>query len=241
MIATRRVLTLILLVAGSTSAPAGLGGTGEDDPLIVNSEGFLRGHPDMRWRGLGVFEYNRKRYKDAIGYFRDAARYGDKPSQAMIAIMLWNGDGVDVDRAQAYAWADLAAERGYKSFVATREKFWAALSEDERHRALETGKQLYAKYGDEHAKKRLNFEMTREKIKLTGSHLGRPGTLVVNVPGPDGKRMRPIDASLFYAARYWSPEEYWSWQDQRWEPPQGHVDVGPVQSIEAEPAASEKR
>ncbi len=62
--------------------------------------------------------------------FLRAARYADKPSQAMIAQMLWNGDGVPVDRVMAYVWADLAAERGYPAFIATREKFWSELNAD---------------------------------------------------------------------------------------------------------------
>lgn len=233
MIPTRSLFAAALLAATADASP--LAEVLADDPLIVNSEGFLLGHPDLLWRNRGIFEYQRQRHRDAARYFRDAAYYGDKPAQAMLAMMLWNGEGADADRAQAYAWIDLAAERGYESFVATREKFWAALSEDERRRALELGKELYAKYGDEHARDRLDLEIERAKNRLTGSHLGRAGTLVVNVRGPDG-RTRPIDGSLFYGSRYWNPESYREWQDQLWAPPQGHVEVGPVQqAAESDP------
>lgn len=216
------------LFAAASASASPLAEVREDDPLIVNSEAFQRGHPDLLWRNRGIFEYQRQRYADAARYFRDAAYYGDKPAQAMLAMMSWNGEGADADRAQAYAWIDLAAERGYRSMLATREKFWAALDDGERERALRLGKDLYAKYGDEHARDRLDREIVRAKNQLTGSHLGRAGTLAVFVPGPDGK-MRPIDGALFYGSRYWNPEQYRDWQDLRWELPQGHVEVGPVQ------------
>ncbi|MBO9661322.1 hypothetical protein [Dokdonella sp.] len=232
MIPIRRLLAAALLAAAHAGASP-LADLRDDDPTIVNGEAFQRSHPDLLWRNRGIFEYQRQRYADAARYFRDAAYYGDKPAQAMLAMMSWNGEGADTDRAQAYAWIDLAAERGYESLVATREKFWAALDEIERRRALDLGKDLYAKYGDEHARDRLEREIVRAKNQLTGSHLGRAGTIAVLLPGPDG-RMRPVDGSLFYSSRYWDPKKYRDWQDQRWELPQGHVEVGPVQQA-AEP------
>ena len=225
-----------LLIAVAASAPA-LADEREDDPLVVNSESFRRGHPDLLWRNRGAIAYQQKRYEEAAHRFRDAARYGDKPSQAMLAMMLWNGDGIQADRVQAYAWIDVAAERGYTSFLATRERFRAALSEDERRRAADLGKELYAKYGDEYAKKRLNLEMTREKLKLIGSHLGRPTGSVVRLPGPDG-RLRSISDAVFWSPRYWNPPQYWALQDRVWEPSKGRVDVGPVQPVDAQPPAS---
>lgn len=236
---TTGILVLSLLASGASAAF----GAPQDDPMVLQSEGFLQGHPDMLWRNRGAYEYQRRRYADAARFFGDAAFYGDKPSQAMLAMMLWNGEGVDADRAEAYAWIDLAAERGYTSFVATREKFWAGLSEDERRRALEVGKDLYAKYGDENAQDRLDFEMIRTRNRLTGSRLGRPGTVVVRLPGPDGRTLRNVDGSIFYSARYWNPGNYRSWQDEHWEAPaQGRVDVGPVQVLDDDaPAAPDQK
>lgn len=227
-----------LLIAVAASAPA-LADEREDDPLVVNSESFQRGHPDLLWRNRAATAYREKRYAEAATRFRYAALYGDKPSQAMLAMMLWNGDGIQADRVQAYAWIDLAAERGYPSFLATREKFRASLSEDERRRAADLGKELHAKYGDEYAKKRLELAMMREKIKLTGSHLGRPSGMVVRLPGPDG-RLRSIPDAVFWSPRYWSPQTYWTLQDRVWEPSKGRVEVGPVQSVDAPPPPAEK-
>lgn len=227
MTSTSRALALAVLVATATAA--GAKELQEDDPYIIGSEAFLRGHPDVLWRWRGVAEYQRQRYKEAVNDFLDAARYADKPSQAMLAMMYWNGDGIGVDRIQAYAWIDLAAERNYPSFIATRDRFWAALGEDERPAALEAAKALRTKYGDEHAQGRQGLEMMRAKLNVTGSHLGYAGNLSIKLPGPDG-RMRSFSGPQLYRPRYWSPKEYWTWQDQIWEP-QGQVEVGPVQPV----------
>lgn len=121
----RRIVAVALFVAAAASASPPTE-VRDDDPLIVNSEAFQRGHTDLLWRNRAATAYQQKRYEEAATRFRYAARYGDKPSQAMLAMMLWNGDGIGADRVQAYAWIDVAAERGYKSFLATREKFWWA-------------------------------------------------------------------------------------------------------------------
>lgn len=107
MIPIRHVFAALLIAAAAGASAA----ERDDDPLVVNSEAFQRGHPDVRWRNLGATKYQKKRYREAVAHFRDAARYGDKPSQAMLALMLWNGDGIETDRVQAYAWIDLASER----------------------------------------------------------------------------------------------------------------------------------
>ncbi|HEY0180809.1 MAG TPA: hypothetical protein VGC30_14435 [Dokdonella sp.] len=226
MLVRLHLLACLVLVA---AAGSGRADERDDDALIVGSEGFLRAHPDLRFRNAGELAYQGGRYEEALGDFRDAARYGDKPSQAMLAAMLWNGDGVARDRAQAYAWMDLAAERGYRDFAITRERYWLALDDGERKRALELGEAIYAEYGDEVAKPRLNRELRRAMTQVTGSRVGRAGTVVVRVKGPDG-RTRPIDGTLYYSPRYWQPEQYWQWQDRMWrEPPKAHVEVGPLQ------------
>jgi hypothetical protein len=206
----------------------------DDDPLIVGSENFVKSHPDLDWRNQGELAYNDKRYAAAIDAFRSAARYADKPSAAMLATMLWNGEGAPVDHALAYAWMDLAAERGYRDFALTRERFWLGLNADERKRALDVGKGIYDEYGDQIAKPRLASELRRARLKITGSHLGRTGNLVVRVKGPDG-RLRDVDGSLYYSSRYWKPELYWQWVDKKWqEQQQGHVDVGPLKAVPGE-------
>ncbi|HWS25001.1 MAG TPA: hypothetical protein VN259_00380, partial [Xanthomonadales bacterium] len=95
---------------------------------VATSEGFLQYHPDLRWRKIGLERYEQGKFDVALDAFVRSSRYADKGSQAMVAEMYWKGEGTDVDRARAYAWMDLAAERGYKDFLAVREHYWASLN-----------------------------------------------------------------------------------------------------------------
>ena len=69
-----------------------------DDPTMI-SAGFLSGHPDLRYRLLGLDEFRKGNPEDAFRFFQRAAFYADKPSQGMVAEMLWTGQGIARDRA----------------------------------------------------------------------------------------------------------------------------------------------
>lgn len=208
------------------------------DALIVTSEGFLAGHPDMRWRRAAQQAEKRGRLADAITYYRRAARFADKPSQAMLAEAYWEGRGVAQDRALAYAWMDLAAERGFPFLIVKRETYWNALSEEERARALEVGAELYAEFGDEVAKPRTERAMRRERTQMTGSRTGFAGLKMdVWINGPEG--YTNVDASEYYAEKLWEPRAYWRWQDYEWRRAGGTVEIGDLEVDRATPAAAE--
>ena len=223
-IAMRRWFPISLLIACSMAH------AGENlDSVIVNSPAFLESHPDLRYRALGAEAYNDGKYREALDYFRRAARYADKPSQNLLASMHWNGIGCETDHAAAYAWMNLAAERGYADPVRMRDIYWQALSEDERKRALKLGKQLEAEYGDAQAKQR---EQTEVRFSLSHSFGAHPALAsysgFVNLRDQYGMFHR-VDKSLYYSARFWQPKEYWQWQDEQWKPPaQGRVTVLPI-------------
>jgi TPR repeat protein len=205
-------------------------GAEDDVAWFTRTPGFIGAHPDIYWRQQGIDKYDRGRYTEAMTAFRRAARYADKTSQAMLAQMLWNGDGVKIDRVMAYVWADLAAERGYPDFIATREKFWRDLSVDEQHAALSAGGAVFGEYGDAVAKRREESALHLARISITGSRTGHIGTLSVGQKLPDG-RFLAVDGALYYADKYWKPEQYWHWQDRVWtQTPEGKVEVGPIQN-----------
>ena len=144
--------------------------------------------------------------------------------------MLWNGDGVKADRVMAYVWADLAAERGYPDFIATREKFWRELDANERRDAVVAGQTIFDEYSDAVAKKREARALRLARISITGSRTGHVGTLSVEQHLPND-RVLITDGALYYADKYWKPEQYWHWQDRVWtQPPEGKVEVGPIQN-----------
>ena len=89
-----------------------------------------------------------------------------------VVIMARDGLGRAADAAEAYAWADLAAERGYREFLVLRERIWEGLDETQRGRALALGTQLYAEYGDAVAKPRLERLLRIGLAQKTGTRSG---------------------------------------------------------------------
>jgi hypothetical protein len=202
---------------------------------VVMTEGFLAAHPDLRWRAEGSRAYERKDYPGALERFMRAAYHADKPSQAIIADMYWQGTGVAQDRAIAYAWMDIAAERLYPDFLAQREFYWARLDEAQRRQAIERGQAILAEYGDDASKPRLEKALRRGMRDMTGSRVGYVGNLVI-IPhtGPLAGTGMTVRGDQYYDRKYWQPDLYWRLQDAVWEAPRkGRVDVGDVEPLKA--------
>jgi uncharacterized protein len=199
------------------------------DKAILASESFINAHPDLMHRTRGLKAYKKLEYSQAYTHFRRGAKFSDKPSQGMVAEMLWKGEGVEINRPLAYAWMDLAAERYYPTMLLNREKYWEAMTATEREQALVLGKDVYATYGDEVAKPRLASALRRAKSQTTGSRTGFVGSMTITINTPSGPQT--IDGSEYYQDKFWKPEEYAKWQDGPWKkPPTGRVDIGPLQS-----------
>ncbi|WP_329848083.1 SEL1-like repeat protein [Stenotrophomonas sepilia] len=212
IIARPLVATLLGLLAvpaaGSSPAPP----ADAYETIVLQSHEFLVYHPDLRFRGLGMQARERGRHEEARNDFRNAARYGDKLSQAALADMLWNGQGGPADRALGYAWMDLAAERGTEWLVVQRERFWEALSADERERAVREGRALYAEFGDPAATPRLERELRAGSMRQTGSRAGWNGAMRSQGRGDAGARV--LQPEKHQLARYWDPVAYRQWQDE---------------------------
>lgn len=199
------------------------------DKDIIASQGFLAGHPDMRFRLAGLRAYRKGNYTEAMNLFRRAARFGDKPSQGMLAEMYWAGQGVESDPALAYAWMDLAGERRYPMMLAKRESYWEKLDEATRARALEVGAGIYAEYGDDVARPRLERELRRARSQATGSRLGFVGSIKIYLPTPNGDVI--VDGASYYDKKFWDIEKYTEWHDAEWvREAEGTVDVGELMS-----------
>ena len=222
-----------MLVSGSAPAIAQSPGAAPPDPTldeIMLTAGFLNGHPDLRFRLLGLEKHRAGNRERAFQFFQYASFYADKPSQGMVAEMLWTGVGTPQNRPLAYAWMDLAAERGYEGFAGLRERYWAELSEDERAQAIQLGQDVYARYGDTAALPRMATRLRRERRNVTGSRTGAAGNVRIIVPTAVGST--EIDGSKFYDERYWDPAKYQAWQDSVWMKPRiATVSVGSTQQI----------
>ncbi|MEE7559597.1 hypothetical protein HH299_07695, partial [Xanthomonas sp. Kuri4-2] len=140
----RASLLLVLALSGLAGAVAAEPAAGvaqlNEDADFLYSESFLAAHPDQYFRLRGAQARAGGDLAAARRYFRRAARHADKLSQAAYAEMLWNGEGGEPDRALAYAWMDLAAERATPVLLARREHYWAALTAQERERAVRDGR-----------------------------------------------------------------------------------------------------
>lgn len=213
-------LARALLAIALAALPCGMVLADGYDGAVMGSEAYRFTHADLRWRAAGEDAYARHDTRAAWQYFERAARYADKPAQAMIAAMLWNGDGVSRDRALAYAWADLAAERHYPRFIATREQYWNALSEAERKRAIEVGQGVYAEFGDKVAKPRLAQELIRERRdNTTGSRTGNAGPAQIKVFDQATGKVLNIPGMIYHDPKYWDPAAHWKSVDAMWMEP----------------------
>lgn len=198
-----------------------------DRQATLSSKAFLDAHPDMKFRNEGLIAYEEGRFDEARDSFLKAARFADKPSQAMLAEMAWKGIGQPADRVLGYVWADLSAERGYRLFIVLRETYWGHLAPEDRTRAIEIGQPVMDEFGDAVARTRLTKHLRKARWTMIG---GRPRkNVTVIVPGPSGMPIR-IRGHHFYANEFWEPELYHKWVDQLWnDAPTGTVEIGPLE------------
>lgn len=234
---TVQTLFGICIAVGIFFLPVEVAGKNKSlDKDILSSSSFIDAHPDLMHRLRGLDAYKKAHHSEAFTHFKRAAKFADKPSQGMVAEMLWKGEGVEKNRPLAYAWMDLAAERLYPTMLVHRERYWKTLTEQERAQAITLGEAVYAAYGDSVAKKRLEIALRREKNKTTGSRTGFVGSIAITINTSSGPQT--IDGSQYYQDKFWKPEQYWKWQDTAWKnPPTGRVDIGP---LEVRPQAVEK-
>jgi uncharacterized protein len=211
---------------------------------LLTSHGVLISHPDLWYRELGRKAYEDGKPAFAKRLFLRSARYADKPSQAIIATMYWNGDGAERNRPLAYAWMDLAADRGYPELLVQRERYWKALTPTERDQAKQLGREVYAEYNDAAGLKRLQLQLSMEfRRSAIGSRTGFAGTtgflLMPNNSGLfqelQGNR---FELMKFYDSALWQAADYARLKDLQWlgEDRFGHVTVGPLQAVS--PAAA---
>jgi hypothetical protein len=244
------VLALAMLLgAGAASAHSGQGqelrlsekNLMQLDAVVMAS----KDKPNELQRVFGLKSYLRGDDEDAVGHFETAARYADKYSQHYLSLMHWHGAGVPEDRAQAYVWADLAAERGNRTLLLIREKMWSQMTPREQARALALGGDFYARYGDEVAKPRAEGLMRAFARDMTGSRVGyRNQSMEIAGKPANGIFMPEIgaNAGAYMVADAVTPEQlygrtggvdfdgYWKEQDALLDGV-GSTAVGPVSPV----------
>jgi hypothetical protein len=193
-------------------------------------------HPDLFGMTSGMRYYAHHDYADARKYFEIGAYYADKLSQLSIGLMYMNGEGVSKDPVTAYAWLDLAAERDYPDFVATRDNLKATLTPDQLGQATQLRKTLAERYGDAVAKPRMAVQLRQGQMQITGSRTGFDAgvnqqstkancgpTLVI---GGRSVAQSGCGGADLYAKDNWDPDKYFAVRDREWK---ATVTVGAVQ------------
>ena len=235
----RKLWAVLMLVAMAGAAHA------EDDPMndpgvqkvvraMANASTWY--HPDLFGEFSGVRHYAHRQYADALKNFEIGAFYADKFSQLCIGLMYMNGQGVKKDPVTAYAWLDLAAERNYPRFVATRDNLKATLTPDQLAQAAELRETLGQRYADAVAKPRLVVQLRQGQMQLTGSHTGyAPGIWhattkgtcepVISVGGQDVPEAGCGSAAI-EANERWDPDLYFASRDREYK---ATVTVGAVE------------
>lgn len=238
MIVRQGLILAILLLAG-------FGVRAEDDPL--NDPGVQKSlramknastwyHPDQFGEFTGMRYYAHHQYKDALKYFEVGAFYADKLSQLSIGLMHLNGEGVTKDPITAYAWLDIAAERDYPDFVATRDRVKADLTPDQMQKALALRTQLAEKYADAAAKPRMAKQLAQGQMQLTGSRTGfdygvsqvktKPDCGPALMVGGEEVPSAGCGGASINSKTRWDPQQYFASRDAEYK---ATVSVGAVE------------
>lgn len=222
-------LGLALGLGAHTASAADATRAFQDFPAEVMTDGFLEAHLDLFYRKAGIAADKRGDFVTARKQYQLAARYADKPSQARLGEIYWEGQGVEADHVMGFLWMALAAERNYDAFQARKMEYWGQLSAAERKRATSLDQKMLGEYGDTVAKPRQAKVMRREALRGTGGLLGYSGVSSVSITTARGGT---IDPEVFYAKEFWEPEAYWQMQDYVWDGRSpGRVDIGEVQDL----------
>lgn len=158
--------------------------------------------------------YQRTDYERAFFIYRnELAPVGDKYGQYMVGFMYVTGKGVEEDVVAGSAWYRLAAERGTKEYVRTRDVLMRRLDAEQKARSDQLFIDLRSQYGDLALLMqaiRKDYALLRNRT-VTGSRLASDAMMVMSVDGSGqsvstqdyyGQVERRIRARLEYIERF---------------------------------------
>lgn len=216
---------LVAFLAVTLSAGLLLGAKGASASVFEFAE-HTPGYPLVQ---KGTRFYESGFYSSAIRQFERAAHWADKMAQHNLGVMHYLGQGFERDLARAWAWFELAAERGYPEFVNTADAVWAELDEAQRRRARSILEELEPHYGDAVAVPRTHRRMERERRNVTGSRTGSVGRVTV------------IDGAGTHDGEHYFAEEKWNFrhiiqiESRVFEAlARGNVSIGPLNLLDDE-------
>lgn len=218
----------ILVYSGAAVAQTTTPALKDWERNIMSTRSYIDNHPDLRHRQRGLAALAGGEPARAMAELQRAAWFADKPAQALVAELYATGQGTRSDPVAAYAWMDLAAERGYEQFLALRELYWSRLDPTQQAEAVAAGQAIYAHYGDAAAQPRMAraLRWARRQGVLRGNATAYR-TVVLAHEGLE------VPAHRYYATQFWHPSHYEALQDRIWQKiPNPQVDVGPLEPLE---------
>lgn len=91
---------------------------------------------------LGTIARERSHYAEAAGLFRKAAEQGLPQAQFQLALLLRDGQGVRLDKVEAYEWMLVSSDGGFRSLGTSLQVLEAELSSTELEQAKSRAREL---------------------------------------------------------------------------------------------------
>lgn len=187
--------------------------------------------------GYDLFADGKRAYEAGFHFsayqkFRRAAYWADKMAQHNLGVMTYRGEGVDRDPARAWAWFELAAERGYPEFVGIANAVWDELAPVQRRKAQRVlDDELAPRYGDEVAIPRTTQRMESERRRIVGTRTGMVGNVTVY----DRRTVGARTGEEYFAAERWDFRRVVEREKQVFEAlARGNVTIGELEFVEDE-------
>ena len=202
---------------------------------LAQHQPVFRLPPGDRLFLAGLEAYEAGRYDTAMKYLKDASYWANKPAQFNIGAMYHNGEGVEKDLAEAYAWFALSAERfGDAKMNELRDQTFAQLTPEEQERAKAREQELLAELGDDRRLARVAKWFRDQKREVTGSRVGFSGSaLEIYTVSANGQW------TWYSGTEYMKYKAEWLSQWQQQYVPEGYTEFGELELLEDEELPSD--
>jgi len=116
--------------------------------------------------------YARADYPAAMKQYLALAKEGDYFAQYRVSYMYLEGQGLQPDLVEAYAWAAVAARKGQIELLRYRDTVGSLVPEDQRRNAARTAEYYNRKWGKDDSDYAYERSVRSEMRRCTGSRLG---------------------------------------------------------------------
>ncbi|WP_341502700.1 TonB family protein [Gallaecimonas sp. GXIMD4217] len=122
---------------------------------LALASSLLLGAPALADFAQGMASYQDKDYQQALQEFQAIARLGHANAQFNLGAMYHNGEGVEADQVQAYAWFVAAADNGMESARGLPERLARTMTPAQLERARAVAAERLASHGSQAIKAQL--------------------------------------------------------------------------------------